>query len=400
MAGTRPCGADLDSPLQPRRSRREPLIPRSLSFWLTIVLLWAAYGLLSTNQSFLFYSLTSSDVPQWGKLFKLSLGLMAVWALVTPLLIFLARRFRVRRHDWQSRALLHVSFALACWLVLAALTWGLHGVVAPPRPRSFVGYALLQLDVSVFLYFVMVALAHAFDFHVMYQERELRAAQLENQLTTAKLHVLAMQLQPHFLFNALNAIAELVHRDPERADAMLARLGQLLRRSMENGQKQEVSLTSELEFLEDYVAIERLRYGERLTVSVEASGDVLHALVPGFVLQPLVENAIRHGTARRSGAGWISVRASRRGQVVRLEVRDNGGGPDGESRDGVGLGNTRARLAQLYGRAHRMELGRGEAGGAIVEIEIPFRPAPQGDTRDRERPAAAPTQPALAVQGV
>ncbi len=357
--------------------RRDPLIPRAPAFWLTVVLLWAAYGLLSTNQSFLFYSLTAAEAPAWSRLLKLSLGLMAVWAAVTPLVIYLARRFRVQRQNWHAMVLVHLSGALVCWVVIAALTWLLHGVLAPPRPRSFVGFALLQLDVAVFLYLVMVALTHAWDFYRWYRERELRAVQLENQVTTSRLHVLAMQLQPHFLFNTLNAIAELVHHDAERADEMLARLGRLLRRSMENGQEQEVSLARELEFLDAYVEIERLRYGERLAVHVDAGPEATRALVPSFLLQPLVENAIRHGTARRPEPGRIAVRAARRGPVLALSVEDNGSGPEeGPPRAGVGLGTTRARLEQLYGPSYRLELTHGARGGALLAVEIPYRPAP------------------------
>ncbi len=379
--------------------RREPLIPRAPTFWLTVVLLWAAYGLLSTNQSFLFYSLTAAQAPAWSRLLKLSLGLMTVWAAVTPFVIYLARRFRVQRHNWHTMVLLHLAGALVCWVVIAALTWLLHGVLAPPRPRSFVGFALLQLDVAVFLYLVMVALTHAWDFHRWYQERGLRAVQLENQVTTSRLHVLAMQLQPHFLFNTLNAIAELVHKDADRADEMLARLGQLLRRSMENGQEQEVSLARELEFLDAYVEIERLRYGDRLVVHVDAGPDAARALVPSFLLQPLVENAIRHGTARRAERGLIAVRAARRGPVLALTVEDNGSGPeDVPPRAGVGLGNTRARLEQLYGQSWRLDLARGARGGALLAVEIPYRPAPA----DAVAPATGPHPPAaldLAASG-
>lgn len=202
-----------------------------------------------------------------------------------------------------------------------------------------------------------------------------------------------MQLQPHFLFNTLHAISALVHEDAEEADRMVAHLSELLRLSLENAGAQEVTLRQELEFLEPYLQIEQARFGNRLALRRDIAADVLDARVPNLVLQPLVENAVRHGIASRSGPGLVEISARRAGDRLRLEVRDNGSGlpAAGALREGVGLGNTRARLQQLYGADHRLEMRNVEGGGLRVTLEIPFAVldgAPGPETGARLEPAA------------
>jgi two-component system, LytTR family, sensor kinase len=213
------------------------------------------------------------------------------------------------------------------------------------------------------------------------QERERRAIGLEASLAQAKLQALRMQINPHFLFNTLNAISTLVHTNPQTADDMITDLSELFRASLESSSEHEISLSRELELLQRYLAIEQRRFGERLNVEQSIDPEILHARVPTLILQPLVENAIRHGIEAQALVGTIVIHATREGSQIKLSVSDNGKKPFNaavlaKSRQGIGLANTRARLQQLYGTEQSFAVGDGELGGWMVEIKIPFNPAP------------------------
>jgi LytS/YehU family sensor histidine kinase len=219
--------------------------------------------------------------------------------------------------------------------------------------------------------------AHALLYAETARARERRAAELEAGLVRARLHALKSRLQPHFLFNTLNSIAELVHHDAEGGDRMIAHLSELLRRSLESADAQEVRLQDELATLHPYVQIELMRFGDRLEIDHRIEPEVLGARVPPFLLQPLVENAVRHGIEPRSQPGNVLVTAWRSGEDLAIEVRDDGVGvsderPDG-SRRGVGLAITRERLRTLYGTRQSCELRPAPEGGTVAAIRIPFR---------------------------
>src|SRR6187549_2565174 len=203
------------------------------------------------------------------------------------------------------------------------------------------------------------------------EERE----QLEARLARAQLQSLRLQLHPHFLFNTLNTINALIGTDRHAAERVISGLSELLRMSLSSASEQEVSLARELELLTHYIEIQQIRFQDRLTVNFRIDPDARHALVPNLMLQPLVENAIRHGIAPRAAAGHVMVTATRRDGRLELSVVDDGVGenPRADHRDGVGLGNTRARLLSLYGSDHRFEAGSASTGGFAVRIEIPFR---------------------------
>ncbi len=192
-----------------------------------------------------------------------------------------------------------------------------------------------------------------------------------------------MQLHPHFLFNTLHSISALVHKDPDAADRMIARLGDFLRLTLDTAATQEVPLRQELNFLNCYLEIERIRFHDRLTTRLHVEPQTLSCRVPNLILQPIVENAIRHGIGPRSAPGRIEISAKRDHGSLRIEVRDNGPGlpaiskPNGRAREGVGLANTRERLAQLYGGSHRLELKNAPDGGLVVTLEIPARRGPE-----------------------
>jgi LytS/YehU family sensor histidine kinase len=209
--------------------------------------------------------------------------------------------------------------------------------------------------------------------------REVRNSQLEAQLANARLQVLKMQLDPHFLFNTMNSISSLMRHDVEAADAMLIGLSDLLRMSLDNVGKQEIPLRDEMEFLEGYLDIQQIRFRERLTVNVKADPELLDALIPNMITQPLVENAIKHGIAPHSAPGKIEVRVDRQGENVRVHIFNDGQGlpKNGAAfpARGVGLSNTRSRLEVLYGLEHTFHIEALPQGGVLATIIFPYRTA-------------------------
>ena len=335
----------------------------------------------------------------------------AVWIALTPVVFALARRFPLERgRVWRRlAALLAAGFALAAAIELgrAALLLGLvdlgvlDGLPAGPGGRGRFGppgqsgplFAVRRLffvDEFV-IYAGVLATGFARDYAVRAVERETEAARLEaeragleaeradltRQLADARLSALRMQLNPHFLFNALNAVSAYVERDPERAQTMLAQLAALLRRVLDGDARPEVPLADELALLRDYLAIQQARFGDTLAVEEDVDPAALDVPVPPLVLQPLVENAVEHGVSRLVGTqGRIVVTARREetalGARLYLAIADNGPGPDGSVRGtGVGLANTRDRLRALYGDAAALRLERGPDGGAVAVVEIP-----------------------------
>ena len=265
-----------------------------------------------------------------------------------------------------------VYMALRAW-VGQAQSW--LGGLRVSFAETFNPLVVKTFHLNLLIYWVIVSVHHAFDYYRQVQERELRAAELEKRLAQARLQALQMQLNPHFLFNTLHAISSLMHKEVEAADRMITRLSDLLRYALESTDAQEVPLRQELDFLERYLEIEQTRFGDRLAVRVDVAPDTLDALVPNLVLQPLVENAIRHGIEPRSQGGRIELRCRRENGRLVLEVRDNGVGlsPNGKLEEGVGLSNTRARLEQLYGEKHSFAFGEAPGGGLAVRLELPFR---------------------------
>jgi two-component sensor histidine kinase len=263
----------------------------------------------------------------------------------------------------------------------------------PPGPRGPAGRGRVQAEVQrrflhllvwtrtkldLPVYWIVVSVAHALAFYRRAEERARRTLELEAGLSQAKLEALRLQLQPHFLFNTLNAVSTLVHRDPEAADEMIASLSQMLRVSLET-REQEVPLRRELELLDCYLEIEQVRLGERLRVERDIDPGVLEARVPALVLQTLAENAVRHGLEPRNAPGLLALQASRSGDRLRIVVRDDGVGlkpaDSRTERRGIGLANTEARLRELHGNAASLVLREPPEGGVVVEIELPYRTA-------------------------
>lgn len=314
------------------------------------------------------------------------------WALITLAVFWLVRRYPLERGRWRSSVPAYVAagivFAVLRALALHYLYAGLaHAGLVAADPSRTLALALYSIVAPNFVTFwLLVAAALAVDYARRYRERELRSVQLQNQLAGAQLQMLKMQLHPHFLFNTLHAVSTLVHSDPDAAERMIASLSELLRTTLAREQAQEVTLREELEFLAPYLEIEQTRLGDRLAVRTEVGPDTADALIPHLILQPLVENAVRHGIAPRREGGEIEISAARSDGSLRLVVRDNGRGMRSpgqmERPEGIGLANTRARLEQLYGAGQRFEVESAPDRGTRIEITIPFR-----------TPAGAPPAP-------
>jgi two-component system, LytTR family, sensor kinase len=348
------------------------MLSRRVIRWALAFLGWTALGLFFASQGYLNYKYSGGKVfvvP----LLKLNLEEWYMWGLLTPGIVWFARRFPFDRGRW----LLSLGAHLIAGFAIAVLKWKLDEFARAyllGMPGRF--SLIYKIHLSFLTYGVIVGATVGLDYYRRYQQGELRASQLEARLAEAQLQALRMQLHPHFLFNTLNAISTLVHRDPDAADRMIARLSDLLRISLEDIGVQEVPLRQELEFLERYLDIERIRFADRLSVDMEIAPETLGARTPYLILQPLVENAIRHGIAPRSTPGRVTIRARRDTGTLILEIADDGPGlPPGAAapaKDGVGISSTRARLEQLYGSAHRFELKNAASGGLVVTLVIPF----------------------------
>ncbi len=325
------------------------------------------------------------------------------WAFCTPLLVRLCRRFPLQRTRWKTA--LPIQGAALAATMAGSFVWSTAIVKFHPtadlakfsafrnqgpgasssqttgpetngpsraafKSSHFFGLSLLM---RLPMYVTILSIAHAMHFYRRSEEETRRALELTASLAQSRLDALKMQLQPHFLFNTLNSIAELVHRDAEAADAMLAALSDLLRLTLETANNQELPLCRELEFVERYLAVEKVRFQDRLQFALELGPETREALVPAFLLQPLVENAVRHGLEPRVSAGLLTIQASREAEKLLLQVADDGVGlrKGQELRERIGLSNTRARLHALYGETASLEICNGN--GFSVRIALPFR---------------------------
>src|SRR4030095_14637525 len=257
---------------------------------------------------------------------------------------------------------------------VVAIPFGWYSQLTPFWNRCLV-LLLTFTPTNVMFYWGVIVIEHAHDYYQKLQERELKASQLEAQLAQSQLQVLKMQLHPHFLFNTLNAISALIRESPDEADEMVSRLGDLLRMTLETAGLQEVTFKKELEFLKHYLDIEQTRFQDRLKVEMAIEPETLDGLVPSMILQPLVENSVRHGVAPRPEGGCIKIKAWRDNSLLRLEVEDDGPGLSGDRppKERVGLTNTRARVSSLYGDEHGLKLRHAAGGGLVVSLSIPFR---------------------------
>jgi two-component system LytT family sensor kinase len=312
-----------------------------------------------------------------------------LWAILSPLIFRFSRRFPIEFRPLNRRNLaLHfpalISFAAVHQITHLTILWSISPRLQRRFPsilecyRTYFGFGF-YIDLIIAL--LIVIAVHALLYYQNFRASELAQSSLKTQLAQAQLRALKMQLHPHFLFNTLHSISSLILEDPPKANSMIARLGEFLRLTLENSERQLVTLREETEFVRSYLEIEQVRFGERLTVEFELEPVSLLARVPHLILQPVVENAIQHAIAPRATRGYINIAAQSLNGLLRLEVRDNGPGITNETiaAHGVGLSNVRSRLNQIYGADFRFELTNASEGGLTVVMEIPFQREPAFD---------------------
>ena len=350
-------------------------------FWLAISTLWAFFGFVVGNH--VYFSMRGHG-HDWGLILLWQIGGAAAWILLTPAVLALDRRHPLgpdRR--WRVAPLHLVAALMFAGLRLIPLT-ALSLVLDPFRPvareATFAGeYGKLLAEwllVDLMVYAAILVLARVLGYREQAYQDQLRASRLRAELAAAELRALELEVQPHFLFNALNAIATLIRAGQgRRAADMVVALADLLRSTLQRRGRVFLTLAEELEHVQRYLDLQKARFQDRLEVRVEMAAEARRARVPGLVLQPLVENAFRHGIERKRGPGSVAITARRSGAWLDLSVRDDGPGPDADptsSGTGIGLANLRARLEALFEDRWRLELGAAEGGGTRVAVSIPW----------------------------
>jgi signal transduction histidine kinase len=368
--------------------------------WSLIFIAWLVPTAIAMLQSTASYALRGVLAKEWPWVF-LQFPRWTTWALVTPIIFYAAHRFPFRRDRLARSIAVHVlialSIAAAIELVWMNIGLQIQAIIEPEsiarirasRAEIYSTAILSRLVGGAFTYAAVLGVATTLGYHRRFRERGLRSAQLEAQLALAQVQALKMQVHPHFLFNTLHAITVLIREDPAGATRVVTRLGDLLRLTLSRATTAEVSFRRELEILTLYLEIERTRFHDRLEIAYDVQPATLTALVPDLILQPLVENAIRHGVSPNAGTARIEVRSRREGDWLLLEIRDNGAGlASGHApREGIGLTTTKARLERLYGTRHELTLANLAEGGCVARIRIPFRLSAD------DRPDAPPVSP-------
>jgi len=363
-------GIDLPAPARPRYGLRWPLV---LGMATLLAVVSSALALSFTRA-------LGRPTTNWIPLVVLNAAYWYVWALFTPSIVWLSQHFRFERQGLVRAILVHVPsvtvFSFAHIASMAGVQWGLSSNHAYPWWAEVKRSALMNFDWEMMTYWAIAGLSHAVLYYRESRDRALRASQLETELVEARMAALQHQLQPHFLFNTLHAISTLMHKDVYAADRTLMRLSDLLRMTLENLGQHENTLKAELDFLAKYLEIEQTRFADRLVVRFDIEPDALDALLPTLLLQPLVENAIKHGISKKSGPGHIDIRARQDHDKLRIEVRDDGLGLSDSAlaalQKGIGVSTTRARLQHRFGADFRFEFHRLEQGVAVV-VAVPWR---------------------------
>ena len=338
---------------------------------------WVFVALFFSSQAIL-RGISNYPFDEWG-VFLREFIQYQIWFLLTPLVVWLSEKFPVVGGQWLHGIFGQIIFGLLIsFLHVAVYIFILHATNLAIYPSTYLQRLhdlwLFYFHFNLVCYWIIFTLGYTINYYRKYQERDLTASKLETQLVQSQLQALKMQLHPHFLFNTLNTISVLMKKDVKAANRMLVSLSELLRTALDDIGAQEVPLKQELDFLERYLKIEEIRFHGRLQVQINVTPETLDAQVPNLILQPLVENAVRHGIAPQIVGGTIEINAEREGEMLHLFVRDDGAGAGAPIfKEGIGLSNTRARLKKLYDEHHFFQAGNATEGGFLVDIIIPFR---------------------------
>jgi len=354
--------------------------------WFVGFILWTILAFLTAAGAHVYMASMGSPVS-WAQLLAWNITISLIWSLLTPFVYELSRRYSFDRAGWHSALPIHVIASVVLAFVAAVALVSINPLITWTKEPNipFFAHVLSRTFMDIQRYWYIVLVTQTIAFYGKYQERQILSSQLEAQLARAQLEVLKIQLEPHFLFNTLNSIAALARHDGEAAEHMTLQLADLLRMSLDGVGVYEVPLQQELTFLQKYIDIQQVRFHDRLHVETEIDPRTLDTLVPNLILQPIVENAIRHGIGPRRAGGVIRISTWRDRDDVWMEIRDNGVGftrgglmPP----EGVGLSNTRGRLQQLYNEDHAMVLEDATGGGCTVKIRVPYRTMTEEVTTD------------------
>lgn len=355
---------------------QEPRLPFMRAVARSWPVRFALLGLCSTVVGVIF------ALPMWAMEWKQSLAQWWAWGLMAPLIFWADRALPIAGRDFGRRAMAHIAGSLIFTSIYIYLFYLLQAAIGNIHWTELAPMHMLHAAAgwfvwSLLVYWMIVGALQAYRYYERYVSSELRLERMEKSYGQARLNALRMQLDPHFLFNALNTISSHVERDPRLTRSMIEHLGDLLRLSLENRDRQEVPLAEELAFLDHYLEIQKIRFGDQLTVDIDVDADVRYASVPSLFLQPLVENAIRHGISRRISGGAVTVNARAVGTNLVIQVEDDGLGLKPgwtlENSSGLGLTVTRERIAGLYPNGHSFNIRRRPEGGTTVEILLPLR---------------------------
>jgi two-component system, LytTR family, sensor kinase len=364
--------------------------------WVLILAAWTLIGLAFASQ-FNFAQSRRGYIVTWRFALITSLADWYVFALLSIPALWLSKHFSLAEVRWQRSLGVHLAASLVFAVLWVVLRVGVEKLRMLGRAPTFYFHEMLHWTLvrsfyfNLLVYWITIGVSHAFEFYGRYRDRELHALELQKLLAQARLEALQAQLNPHFLFNTLHAISALMHQDVESADRMITRLSDLLRLVLESTDTQEVPLRQEIAFLQRYLEIEQTRFRDRLQVRMHIDSDTWDVMVPNLILQPLVENAIRHGVEPKTKRGEIGIGARCERDRLHLQVRDNGPGLDAHQplTEGVGLSNTRARLQHLYGSEHVFDVRNADEGGLVVSLSFPCRRQVPGTAR----PVAEPMRP-------
>lgn len=353
--------------------------------WVIGFIIWTIVGLSFASRSYLSYYQNGTPA-RWEEVYSGFMVDFYIWGLVSPLIFRLAREFPIERDRLWKRLAFHIPVSLTLTFIVNAISIPTYWYLGYPNLRRFPTFEILfdeyisspvMLHQGLLVYWGTLIVAHAFEYYRQLQAGKTRAAELASQLAQAQLAALKMQIHPHFLFNTLNSIAALLHKDVEAADLMIARLSDFLRLTLQNPEASETTLAQELEFLKTYLEIEKIRFQNKLTVEMKIEPDVLAAKVPNLILQPIIENAVRHGVARQTSVGRLKIQARRTDDRLLIKIEDNGPGFNSNGNlkkggGGVGLANTRGRLEKFYGEDFNFEISENSGSrGTTVALDVP-----------------------------
>jgi two-component system, LytTR family, sensor kinase len=356
--------------------------------WLAIIAVWAMLGVIYAGPIYMEVRAEQMGHAAW-RVFSWGILTWLAWAPLTPAIIWFARRYSLIDGEWKKNIFVHLTAFIVMSVLHSAAATAITLSIDPfdgmgDSPKTFWPRFLSRVQGSfgsdLLVYGGVIGICYAFDYYRKYREREFLASRLEAQLAQTQLESLRMQLHPHFLFNTLNSIVGLVRDNKNQAAvSMLVGLSDLLRQTLEHSSRQEVELREEINFIKLYLSIQEMRFSDRLRLEFDIDPATAKAMVPNLILQPLTENALRHGIARSAESGVIGISSAVENGRLRLLVYDNGAGlPDDwqmKGSAGIGLANTIARLQQLYDENHKFDIRNRDGGGVEAVIVMPLRTA-------------------------